>query len=655
MLKKMIIMCLLLSVLSSYGQIFINELDTDTPGIDTQEFIELKSDTPYFPLDGYILVFFNGNPTASNANSSYYTIDLAGLVTDINGIVHIGNNDVSPVPSRIIPNNVVQNGEDAVAIYQANINDFPENTLATTENLIDALVYGNNNPIATTLLTLLNVSEQINESMNGLGTIQSIQRKPDGTYEVKAPTPGANNDGSGVVFNGITITAPTAHLNEGDSFDITFTTQFPVVNGFSFEISLNYGTFNEEDFIGDLIIPFYEGETSYTTTIQIIDDEFDEGDEELRISFISLPEGYVRMNDNIIIRVIDNDFTQSAWGTPLAPTYGVVENTMPEGFYESLNNKAGDELKQAIQDIISNPDLVRAHTYGDVITILNQADQNPEHSNEVWLMYVEQGRAKLDFQTTGNSVGKWNREHIFPQSRGGFANATPSYQEGINIWLSAGPDDLWAGHSDAHHIRAEDGPENSSRGNKDFGLDDYNGPLGNLGSWKGDVARAIFYMAVRYNLLDVVQGNPPDSTPFQLGDLNTLLQWHMDDPSDDFEMNRNNIIYEWQQNRNPFIDLPELANYIWGTNAGEVWQSDLSVTNQEFNNFTIYPIPAQDFVYLQSNMGYAHLQIIGMNGIVYVNQMVFNNKKIDLNLSAGIYIAKVTIDSLTRYKRILIK
>ena len=121
--------------LMSFGQIVINELDCDTPGIDNQEFVELKSDTPNFAMDGYVLVFFNGS--TSGADSSYFTIDLDGLTTDINGLLLIGSDSVVPFPQFLISENVIQNGADAVAIYLGNNFDFLEGTLATTTNLID--------------------------------------------------------------------------------------------------------------------------------------------------------------------------------------------------------------------------------------------------------------------------------------------------------------------------------------------------------------------------------------------------------------------------------------------------------------------------------------------------------------------------------------
>lgn len=656
MIRQLSIFGMLFGCIVLNAQIVINELDSDTPGVDDKEFVELKSDEPYFPLDGYVLVFFNGNQSSSTANLSYFTVNLSGLITDANGLVVIGSALVSPVPQLIISNNVIQNGEDAVAIYLGNPYDFPKNTLATTENLIDAMIYDNGQANATGLMNLLDIYVQTNENMHGQGTQHSIQRKPDGSYEVKMPTPGANNDGGGFQYNGVTIVVDSSHKNEGDSFDITFMTQNPVEDDLLFSFSLNNETFDEDDFIGSTSVFIPSGQNYYTTTINIIDDEFDEGDEVLRISFGSLPFGYIRMNDNIYIRIIDNDFSVSTWGTPLNPTFGIVESTQPEEYYDSLIGKAGDELKQALQDIIANPDVVRSHSYGDVTIILNEADQNPENNNQVWMMYVESPRAKLDFQASSSNVGSWNREHIYPQSRGGFSNATSGNIDGKDIWLPTNADDLAAGHSDAHHIRAEDGPENSSRNNKDYGLDAYNGPSGTQGSWKGDVARAIFYMAVRYNQLEVVNGNPPDNSIYQLGDLATLLQWNLQDMPDDFEMNRNNIIYEWQINRNPFIDLPELANYIWGINSGEVWQGTMSAELPDFDYISVYPNPAKDILYINGITEDTTLELYDVKGSLLMKE-TSTTSPVSLKLiqPTGLYFLRLVSDSGVVVKKIYVK
>lgn len=651
-MKNFIFASALLFGFSCGAQVVINELDSDTPSTDQLEFVELKSDTPNFSLNGYVLVFFNG--TGSNANKSYYAISLNGLTTDVNGIVVVGNASVSPVPDRIFSNSIIQNGPDGVGLYLGTTADFPMYTMATTTNLVDALVHGTSDPDATSLMSLLNVSTQADENANGLGTAQSIQRTPDGSYQTNAPTPGANNDGSGFIYNGVRINVAGNLYNEGNTFDLTFTTQSVVTSDLAFSYSLNSGSFNASDYTANLNVVIPAGSNTYTTTVTLVDDATDDGDELALIRFGDLPAGFNRLNDNIEIRVIDNDFATMPWGTPLNPTFGNVQSTAPEGYYASLEGKSGAVLKQAIQDIIADPAVVHAHTYGDIEYILKDADQNPLNSNMVWLMYVEQGRPKYKFQTTASNVGSWNREHIFPQSRGGFADGTSSLADGINIWLPTSANDILAGHGDAHHIRAEDGPENTIRSNRDYGSD-YNGPAGNQGSWHGDVARALFYMAVRYNGLNLVDGNPPDTSGNQImGDLASLLAWNHSDPSDDFEMHRNNVIYTWQVNRNPFIDYPDLADYIWGSHAGEVWFAPLSVADSNSLQVRVWPNPAKNQINI-SGITDGSIEIFGISGAKLLSASFNGDTSIELNLASGIYFAKIVSADKTAVKKIVIQ
>ncbi|WP_281336864.1 endonuclease [Flavobacterium eburneipallidum] len=654
-MKNLLALLLFLFAFASNAQVVINELDSDTPSTDDKEFIELKSVTPNFPLDGYVLVFFNGNATASTANRSYYTIDLDGLITDANGIVLIGNSQISPAPDKIFPDNIIQNGADGVALYLGNASDFPDDTLATSVNLIDALMYDTNDADATALMNLLGVSVQINENANSLQTTQSVQRKNDGTYETKNPTPGANNDGSGIIFNGITITANTTDKNEGASFPITFTTQINVTTDLTFNFTLNNSSFTTGDFTGNTTVFIPAGSNSFVANITIIDDILDEGDEILKIKFGTIPSQYKRLNDNIEIRIIDNDFTVAPFGTPLNPTYGIVSSTAPAGYYSTLEGLSGTALKQALQDIIANPAVVHAHNYGDVIEILKTADQNPLNSNEVWLMYVEQSRSKLEFQDTGINTGKWNREHIYPQSRGGFTDGTESIPDGIDIWLPTNANDILAGHADAHHLRAEDGAENSLRSNKDYGLTGYNGPTGNKNSWKGDVARSVFYMAVRYNALSVINGDIADTTVGQLGDLTSLLTWNTLDPSDDFEMNRNNYIYTWQVNRNPFIDYPDLANYIWGSKVGQAWHSNLATNDYASLKATIFTNPAQKTITISGLNEKGIIEIYNSLGAKVLETNFIGETQINIDLPTGIYFAKINSEHKTIVKKIIIE
>lgn len=653
---KNIFVCLLFIFSSiTSAQVIINELDSDTPSTDDKEFVELKSTVPNFPLDAYVLVFFNGNTTSPTANQSYCTIDLKGLTTDANGIILLGNSRVSPAPDHVFPDNIIQNGADGVGLYLGNPSDFPEFTLATQTNLVSALMYDTNDPDETALMDLLGVRVQYNEGQNNLQTTQSVQRKTDGTYETKNPTPGANNDGSGITFNGITITTNTGNKNEGDPFPITFTTQNNVTSDLTFTFSLNNSSFNSADFTGSTTVFIPSGSNTFTTTILLKDDVLNEGDETLKIKFGTIPSQYKRLNDNIEIRVIDNDFIVSSFGTPLNPTYGMVSSTVPVGYYDSLEGLSGATLKQALQDIIANPAVVHAHNYGDTTDILKTADQNPKNSNEVWLMYVEQSRSKLEFQDTGINTGKWNREHIYPQSRGGYTDGTLSIPDGKNIWLPTNADDILAGHADAHHLRAEDGAENSLRSNRDYGLTGYNGPSETKGSWKGDVARSILYMAVRYNALSVVNGDIADTTVGQLGDLATLLSWNTLDPADDFEMNRNNYIYTWQVNRNPFIDYPDLANYIWGNKAGQAWHFNLSSHDFAHWKLNVYPNPAKKSITISGLNEAATVEMYNSIGTKILEQNFIGETQLNIDFPSGIYFAKINLGKQSVVKKFIVQ
>ena len=126
--------------------VVINELDADTPGFDTLEFIELKSfdangnALPNFSLDGYVLVFYNAGSSAPYSGTlSYNVVDLDGIATDINGIALIGNTQVSPTPALTFPNNFIQNGPDVVALYLGNETDFEMKNSFTLKELPPAL------------------------------------------------------------------------------------------------------------------------------------------------------------------------------------------------------------------------------------------------------------------------------------------------------------------------------------------------------------------------------------------------------------------------------------------------------------------------------------------------------------------------------------
>lgn len=180
------------------NNVIINELDSDTPSTDTLEFVELyDGGAGNTSLTGLVVVFFNG----SN-DLSYRAIDLDGFSTNAAGYFTIGNAAVAGV-DLTFPNDTLQNGADAVALYAADAANFPTNTPISTANLRDAVVYDTNDADDPGLLVLLNAGQpQVDETAAGDSTTASVGRCPNGdggarntsNYVARTPTPdGANN------------------------------------------------------------------------------------------------------------------------------------------------------------------------------------------------------------------------------------------------------------------------------------------------------------------------------------------------------------------------------------------------------------------------------------------------------------------------------
>ncbi len=215
-MKKLYTLLLLLPTIA-LGQIKINEVDADTPGGDTAEFIELYSSSPNTDLTGYIIVFYNG----SDDKSTGTPVDLAGYSTDSNGFFVIGNSGVTGA-SITINSNTIQNGADAVALYQDNASNFPNDTALTTTNLIDAVVYDTNDSDDSGLLTGLNESTQWNEDMNSDKDNQSLQLISDGSYFAMIPTPNAQNtEPSAITYNSVSTISSLRAGTVGEYYQLT--------------------------------------------------------------------------------------------------------------------------------------------------------------------------------------------------------------------------------------------------------------------------------------------------------------------------------------------------------------------------------------------------------------------------------------------------
>ena len=235
----------------------------------------------------------------------------------------------------------------------------------------------------------------------------------------------------------------------------------------------------------------------------------------------------------------------------------------PGDYYESCSGLTGDELKAELHNIIKDH---ASFSYTITKSILRDADEDPNNSSNIILLYSGNSIDKFDF-ASNFEPDFWNREHVWPKSHGDFDAGDP-----FEVPL----------YTDAHNLKPVDHSMNTLRGEKDF---DNGGDVVFNGNFettclstnstfeprdevKGDVARIILYMDVRYE----GGSNEPNLVPVdglttypnpQIGVLSTLLAWHEQDPPDAFEKRRNDVIYEWQGNRNPFIDYPEFVDYIY--------------------------------------------------------------------------------------------
>jgi len=182
-------------------------------------------------------------------------------------------------------------------------------------------------------------------------------------------------------------------------------------------------------------------------------------------------------------------------------------------------------------------------SYGQRHNYLYNADEDNANTDNVILMYTTESRYWKEYTSGTNSYSPqtFNTEHVYPQSK---LNSTGAV-------------------TDLHHLRSCDASINSLRSNFSFtagsGTYKLDGQKWYPGDeWKGDVARMIMYLNIRYG--ETFEG---------VGTLELFLEWNASDPISSFEIQRNNVIESAQGNRNPFIDNPYLATIIWGGDPAE--------------------------------------------------------------------------------------
>lgn len=328
---------------------------------------------------------------------------------------------------------------------------------------------------------------------------------------------------------------------------------------------------------------------------------------------------------------------------------------IPQGYYDLAQDKTKEELKAALNDIIKgHTEYPYTSSSTDTWDILKETDRDPANSENVIGIY---SGFSMNGELEYNNAKGWSREHVWAKSRGDFGT------------------DRGAG-TDVHHLRAEDVSTNSARSNRNFTDDcdkqyiDGDGTTdsytcSNEFSWepptevKGDIARMLFYMATRYEgengepdleLTEELQSNS-SKAPLH-AKLSVLLVWHEEDPVNDMERSRNDIIYGYQNNRNPFIDHPEYVNMIWGEEEEE---EEETVLGHHDDAMLLFPNPAKHYFQVNSKLGKpTTISLYNQQGRLV---KVFNGQSTSYrikNLNSGVYNAIIEFEDIAIQQKVII-
>lgn len=249
---------------------------------------------------------------------------------------------------------------------------------------------------------------------------------------------------------------------------------------------------------------------------------------------------------------------------------------IPEGYYKSLNGLKTAELKAAVYRLVRN--FTEVSSYNALPQYFMQTDLYPE-SSRWWEMY-----SNMYFYAP--SFKGLNREHSFPKSWWGGDTDVPCYVDLNHLY----PSESAANMAKSNYPLGE--VDMTSKPTFENGVTTVGYPVKGQGGganfvfepadeYKGDFARTYFYMATAYQDMRwkytymVSQNTYPTLNNWS---VELLLKWHRQDPVSDKEKMRNDAVYKIQNNRNPFIDYPDLAEYIWGDKKGLAFDVNTAVT-----------------------------------------------------------------------------
>ncbi len=321
---------------------------------------------------------------------------------------------------------------------------------------------------------------------------------------------------------------------------------------------------------------------------------------------------------------------------------------IPSGYYDGTQGLSGIPLKSKLHDIIDNHTSV---SYSSLYTYFQTTDKKPDSS--VWDMYsdVPGGTPSYKYYySNGDECGNYNeegdcynREHSFPQSW--FNKAMPMKSDLFLVY----PTDGYVNNKRSNYPYGEvSSPTWTSSNGSKLGLCSFPGYSGNvfepIDEYKGDFARTYFYISVRYYNEDSDwQDNAMvDGAQLKPWALNMMKQWSEDDTVSQKEIDRNNAVYQIQNNRNPFIDHPEFIEEIWGSSAiiesKMISLKDINVYPNPVKNYCIIDFKYKSLKYLKK------IYVFDITGEKLNIHYYYKNNYINLDtkdLSSGIYLVNI--------------
>lgn len=324
----------------------------------------------------------------------------------------------------------------------------------------------------------------------------------------------------------------------------------------------------------------------------------------------------------------------------------------PDGYYTNAEGKKKEQLKTSLSAIVTSG--FKSISYNGLWDAYKTTDKNS--SGFVYDIY-----STCSFTLVSEQCGNYssvcdcyNREHTVPQSW--FNEASPM-------------------KSDIFHVLPTDGKVNGQRSNYPYGectggvkIDPKaRGRLGNCtyptsysgtvfepdDEFKGDIARIYFYMATRYeNNVNswggeaFGNGTYPGLKPWQ---IDLMLKWHRQDPVSTKEIQRNNAVYSLQKNRNPFVDHPELAEYVWGNKTSESW--NLAASLETVSTLKIFSSSMN--IHIEGVSSPVAYRIYNISGALIKQGMSESDCLIPMNTS-GIYIISIQTENTIINRKIAI-